>query len=176
MEFESFANVVATRDEAVELLCQHAAAVFAPNPRDMTRLRKFPVELRFETDGGAIAAHRGVVDIGYPTAASSFPLRWEPASHQRLLPAFSGTLDVQTDSNDDAAARLHLQGSYQPPFGTLGAYGDGLIGRRIARRCLEELVAELAERLEHHATQRRASQAWTPAVPGWTIEPATVMP
>jgi hypothetical protein len=46
---------------------------------------------------------------------------------------------------------LVLSGSYRPPFGPVGVFGDGLVGHRVARQSLASFLSELAARIERQA-------------------------
>jgi hypothetical protein len=153
---------VAARFEVVrETLLTEPARVLASG-QVAARATRFPVELRFETEGGTAAAQAVMVEIGVPQAGgdAQFPLSWQPAAHTKLLPSFRGTLVAEPAGEDTC---LRISGSYRPPLGQLGAFGDGLIGHRLARRTLDSLVGFVAKQLGDDARQRSESVRLRPA-------------
>lgn len=73
-------------------------------------------------------------------------LTWEAALHPDRFPVFDGEIAVELD--DGGAAVLTLRGLYDVPFGTLGRFGDGLAGRRVARHCVAGFLEDVARRLD----------------------------
>jgi hypothetical protein len=76
-------------------------------------------------------------------------VRW--VSGTPFLPDFRGSLRFRIDGE---RTRVHVDGSYAPPFGVLGVAFDRIAGRTIARASLQDL----ADRVARHLTQREA--AW----------------
>ena len=71
-------------------------------------------------------------------------VHWKP--HRRLLfPDFHGALTVRPQARGSS---LRIEGTYQPPFGPLGVVIDAIAGRMVARRTLERLLDDLAEKIE----------------------------
>lgn len=71
-------------------------------------------------------------------------LDWSPG--ERLpLPRFSGLLTVRPDSS---RSELSLEGTYEPPFGSLGQIFDGLMGRQIAHGTLRALLRQISAFIE----------------------------
>jgi hypothetical protein len=66
-------------------------------------------------------------------------VRWEPTGGP--FPRFDGTLRIAPVGDD--ACVLELAGAYEPPGGALGALFDGLVGHRLARATLHDLVARI---------------------------------
>ncbi|MDB5073528.1 MAG: hypothetical protein JWM87_4639 [Candidatus Eremiobacteraeota bacterium] len=64
----------------------------------------------------------------------------------RFFPDFRGTLRLRIASVDET--RLTLEGTYHPPFGAAGLVFDRLIGRRIARATMRDLLERLAGAME----------------------------
>jgi hypothetical protein len=71
-------------------------------------------------------------------------LRWEPLAHERWLPSFDGELVVAAVDDETS---LQLRGFYTVPLGPIGRFGDGVAGRRIARRSLADFLGAIARRL-----------------------------
>jgi hypothetical protein len=61
-------------------------------------------------------------------------------------PAFSGIVQIYPEA-DPQTARLEIDGAYEPPGGLAGRAFDALIGTRIARVSLTDLVERLAHDL-----------------------------
>jgi hypothetical protein len=69
------------------------------------------------------------------------PVWWEDAEHPDLVPTFDGGLELRADGRGTG---LRLRGSYVPPLGRLGRFGDGLAGHRIVMASLNDFVADVA--------------------------------
>lgn len=66
-------------------------------------------------------------------------LRW--ASGSRILPDFRGTIAFRIAAPD---TRVILEGGYRAPFGWIGRAFDAVVGRRIAKATMRDLVDHLA--------------------------------
>ncbi len=76
----------------------------------------------------------------------------------RFYPDFHGTLQLRIASVDET--RLSLEGEYRPPFGPAGARVRRLIGRRIARATMRDLLDRLGDAMERReASFRRRAPA-----------------
>jgi hypothetical protein len=73
----------------------------------------------------------------------------------RLFPDFHGTLRLRIDSVESTL--LTLEGSYRPPFGAAGRVFNWLIGRRIARSTMRELLERLALAMEQRELDYRSN-------------------
>ena len=71
-------------------------------------------------------------------------LGWRAQS--RLFPDFRGGLSLRIASVDET--RLTLEGTYDPPFGPLGGIFDLLLGRRLARSTMRDLLRRLGAAME----------------------------
>jgi hypothetical protein len=71
-------------------------------------------------------------------------LTWDP--HDRFVPKFTGTLSGE--SLDDGKSRLTLAGTYQAPFGPVGAVFDAILGHRIAAATAEALLQDVKRFIE----------------------------
>jgi hypothetical protein len=71
----------------------------------------------------------------------------------RFFPDFRGTLRLRIASVNET--RLTLQGTYSPPFGAPGMVFDRLIGRRIARATMCDLLDRLADAMERREAAYR---------------------
>lgn len=73
--------------------------------------------------------------------AAVLPVWWEDAEHPDLFPTFDGGLELYPDGRGTA---LRLVGSYVPPLGLLGRFGDGLAGHRIVVASLNKFLGDVA--------------------------------
>jgi uncharacterized membrane protein len=78
----------------------------------------------------------------------------------RFFPDFHGALRLRIASVEET--RLSLEGTYQPPFGAFGAVFDLVIGRRIARATMRDLLQRLGDAMEHREAKFRASDSAKP--------------
>jgi hypothetical protein len=74
-----------------------------------------------------------------------FGLSWQASEHEGAFPAFGGDLEVHPDGTGTI---LRLTGHYRPPLGAVGAFGDGLVGHRLARRALQDFLESVARHLQ----------------------------
>jgi hypothetical protein len=79
----------------------------------------------------------------------------------RIFPLFHGTLRLRIASVDTTL--LTFEGSYRPPLGRPGSVFDRLIGRRIARATMKELLDRIAAALERREAEYEATFASAPA-------------
>lgn len=104
--------------------------------------------------GDTVLRHAVVVDLGPPRVnggAIISTIRWEPSGGRHVLPSFDGDLVAVAEAG--GGSQLTLRGNYEIPFGVAGRFGDALIGRRIARQSLSELVDRLGRAIEQASTQ-----------------------
>jgi hypothetical protein len=91
----------------------------------------------------------GSYDNGQPSSnlgrATRIELRWRAAANAGLFPTMTAELALYPLSSTET--QLDLKGSYEPPFGALGAVLDALAGHRIAEACVHQFIVDLAERL-----------------------------
>ena len=86
-------------------------------------------------------------------AHDAVALHWTAGT--RLFPDFHGDLRLRIASVDETL--LTLEGEYRPPLGPLGAAFDVLLGRRIARSTMNELVGRIAKAMERREEAYRAA-------------------
>ena len=77
------------------------------------------------------------------------PVWWEDAEYPDLFPTFDGGLELHADGQGTA---LRLVGSYQPPLGLLGRFGDGLAGHQIVMASLNTFLDDVAALVTAAAT------------------------
>jgi hypothetical protein len=100
------------------------------------------------------AAYPGMVmEVGdaIDGATLRWPLSWRATSFERLIPVFEGEFELMSD--DDTRSVLALRGLYAVPLGAMGRFGDGLVGRRVARRTAVGVVEAIAASVEHGLTR-----------------------
>ncbi len=83
------------------------------------------------------------------------------AAGTRFFPDFHGALRLRIDSVE--TTRLSLEGTYLPPFGVFGSVFDLLIGRRIARATMHDLLRRLGEAMEAREAAFRAGASAGPS-------------
>jgi hypothetical protein len=145
------------------LLEDPGAVVSETHTADERRERRFSMDLGVDLGAGASVHQTGTVQLGAPRSVDRWlvlPMSWRADGRERLLPAFEGELKT---SEVRRGTRLRLTGTYTVPLGILGRFGDGVFGRRLARRSLNALVQRLASRLESEAQARLDSVGWRPA-------------
>jgi hypothetical protein len=85
-----------------------------------------------------------------------FGLSWQASEHEGAFPAFGGDLEVHPDGE---GTLLRLTGYYRPPLGAVGAFGDGLVGHRLARRALQDFVEAVTTQLQAALAARLVAAA-----------------
>jgi hypothetical protein len=82
-------------------------------------------------------------------------VQWAPSGGP--FPHFQGTL-VAEPGESGASFTLALEGSYEPPFGALGAAFDHVAGRKIAIASAHRLLGDIAAGIEADAKAASAGQ------------------
>lgn len=85
-------------------------------------------------------------ELQVEASAAGLPVSWTPEAHEKLLPSFRGRLVLVAESL--SSTRLSIHGTYTVPLGAVGRFGDSLVGRRIARASITELVERVARALQ----------------------------
>jgi hypothetical protein len=98
-----------------------------------------------------IEAMRRPDDAEPGRAHDAFEACWTAGT--RFFPDFRGTLRLRIASVDETL--LTLEGEYRAPFGALGAAFDALIGRRIARATMCDLLDRLTGEMERRQASLR---------------------
>lgn len=88
-------------------------------------------------------------------------LSWEPTGRERILPSFHGTLCI--GESETSGSRLTISGAYRIPLGPVGRFGDTVLGRRVARDSLSEVVSRIARRIDSADVRRRQVSLPKPA-------------
>lgn len=151
-QLQASASVRAPLATAADLLRTDPGSVFVDGPTtvEQRRTRRFAVAVSAAVGSGTaieqlVDLEVGKVDVEGGTA--TVPIRWGPAGHQRLLPTFDGELVLRADGSGRTDVELH--GAYRVPLGpVVGRFGDTLVGRRVARQSLRELLDHTARRLD----------------------------
>ena len=73
-------------------------------------------------------------------------IEWKPVPGAPF-PSFSGFLRIQEDE-DYGSTYLVLEGTYDPPYGTVGEIIDAAVDRRLARAVAKRLLTEIGTALE----------------------------
>lgn len=134
-----------------------AGDVAAPARRD----RQFRSELGIDLPTGGAIRKAVDIEVGPLESANgtaTMRLSWRASGHDRLFPVFDGHLEIRPEG--DGATRLRVHGTYTVPLGPVGRFGDGLVGRRIARQSFESFLEDTAGRLDAEVHRRSATAAW----------------
>lgn len=153
------AELVAVRD--VESDTWPTLERFLAPPQRWLPLPARPIEAeRYETTlrAGPLL-QRVAIDVGEPWSvpdAVTRTVHWEPVhedgsrAHPKALPGFTGRLTLR---HVDREMALHLDGTYVPPAGRLGATVDRLVMHRAGDATARALLNDVIERLcEHHVS------------------------
>lgn len=123
-------------------------------------LSDFRSDLHFGGPNGSVH-HEVMVHLAdSPELPRSWTMTIEPVRPSRFLPSFQGTIAVV---DDGGRLVVRVSGAYEPPLGLVGAFGDGLVGFRLARSSLESFVLDIARRIDR-AVSSRALAAPSPVM------------
>jgi len=122
------------------------------------------VRLGLHVDVGAGVHQQVWLQLGESRCTEAtvvLPAVWRATGRERLFPRFMGHLAV---SDDGGATALSLEGTYTVPLGLMRRFGDGVGGRRLARRSLAEMVERVARRLDAEVARRVPSVPSSPVL------------
>ena len=126
------------------------------------RAGRFRTRLSVDLGGGTRLQQEVEIEVGPAVRAGeggvALPVAWHSVAHDRLLPSFRGELGAVPDRGGTA---LRLAGTYVVPLGALGRFGDGVLGRRLARRSVVAFLEDAGRRLDAEVDRRISG----PAVP-----------
>jgi hypothetical protein len=120
------------------------------------------VSLTVPLRGGSSAVQEVTVRLGAPDGTDDsvvWPISWTPSAPSRVLPDLHGTLTARRERGHTL---LTLAGTYRPPLGRLGAFGDGLVGHRVARASVQAFLEGMAERIAAETARRMATAGVLP--------------
>lgn len=147
------------------LVAEPASVVTDDSTPDERRLRRLNTTLGIDLGPAGRLEARVVVEMGTARAdvdRTTIAVRWHAAGWERMFPAFAGVLEARKEGE---AAALVLRGTYTVPLGPLGGFGDGLAGRRVARRSLTAFLEQAARRLDAEVDRRYSAAAPRPLSP-----------
>lgn len=140
---------------AREVLLDDPGAVFnEAHTVGERRARRFRLELSVDLGAGASVHQEVTLQLGVARSTENglvLPLTWQATGRERLFPTFKGELEA---SEARTGTGLRLKGAYTVPLSVVGRFGNGVVGRRLARRSLGALVEQLAWRLESEVERR----------------------
>ena len=148
---------------AAEFLRRPPLGMFGEHVPGAGPPHRYRTHLSVEAPGRLEVVHEVDVEV---VAVRSAPdqievtLRWSPTGGTALLPSFTGTLSGAPTT--DARTHLSLSGSYGVPLGPVGRFGDGVVGKRLARNSLDDLLDRLARRLESLTSTARTRPSVSP--------------
>jgi hypothetical protein len=128
------------------------------------RDRRVRLGLHVDVGAGAGVHQQVWLQLGEPRCTEAtvvLPVVWRATGRERLFPRFVGHLGV---ADDGGATALSLEGTYTVPLGLIGRFGDGVGGRRLARRSLAEMVERVARRLDAEVARRVPSVPSSPVL------------
>ncbi|MFO7280179.1 MAG: hypothetical protein C0P77_007205 [Thermoanaerobacterales bacterium] len=162
---EASTTMSAPFEQVREVLADDPGAMVAEivTPEDRAA-RRFRSSLGVELGGGGAVRQAVEITIGSPhvtDAILSLPLHWRATGRDRLFPVFEGHLTASPA--DGGSTLLMVAGTYTVPLGPVGRFGDGLIGRRLARQSLTSFVEDVARRIDAEVHRRTTSVDWRPA-------------
>jgi len=115
----------------------------------------FVAEMAVEVGGGTSLVQEVDVVFGRQPADDDtvcrFGLSWQARDHQGAFPVFAGALEVHPDGT---GSRLRLCGRYSVPLGAVGAFGDRLVGHRLACRSIQAFLEAAAARIDAALTRK----------------------
>lgn len=142
-------------ENASQVVLDDPAAAFGPAAHPEERIaRRFPNEMALQLGGGTSATQTVMVELGLPVQSPDavvFELTWNPVGHAHLLPVLRGSLELAPDG---LHTRLSFVGTYTPPLGPVGAFGDGLVGHRVARRTVSTFLESVVRRIDEEVDRR----------------------
>jgi hypothetical protein len=164
------APVRASFERAKAALVREAAAILSDDPGARDR-RTFPVNLAVNVGRGGSSVHQLVEvhlkEVHLEGRVARWEFDWNAVGHPGLFPVMKGVLTLEPR---ELHAVLTLRGTYAPPLGVVGAVGDSVAGRRVARQSVSDYVARIAQRIDAAVDADLAAVAWHPA-PYPTREP-----
>jgi hypothetical protein len=135
------------------------AAAFFREATDRGAEVGVPLRALVPTLGGRLHQPVQIVAMQRPDEAEpgrahdAFEVCWTAGT--RFFPDFRGTLRLRIASVDETL--LTLDGEYRAPFGAFGTVFDALIGRRIAKATMRDLLDRLARAMEERQASLRGS-------------------
>lgn len=143
---EAITHVEVEPEQLIELLSTDPAGILAGG--SVPSREFFPAEVTVELGAGTSLAQAVDVTFGRLSPAAGvgrFGLSWRAVKHAARFPVFGGDLEVHPEGT---GAVLRLAGYYLPPLGLVGAFGDSVLGHRVARRALQAFLEAAAARAE----------------------------
>jgi hypothetical protein len=98
-------------------------------------------EILIEVVGSSDTEHTGL-GTAHETRIE---LRWSAMGNPGLFPTMTAELMLYPLSSTET--QLDLRGTYEPPFGALGAALDTLVGHRVAEASVHRFIVDVAEQL-----------------------------
>lgn len=149
-------SIRATAEEVRAVLTDGPERVLCPGDRSGGATQGcFETTLCLEVGPGGHLEQQVRVEVGPARPAGPgvrVPVSWRAVGWERLFPTFQGMLAAAPEG---CGSRIELRGAYTVPIGPLGAFGDGIAGRRLARQSLSTFMGQAAARIDEEADRRR---------------------
>lgn len=103
--------------------------------------------------GGGAVAKEVRLEIGTAEIHRSgliYAVNWSATGAEVLFPRLEAELSISHDGHDQT--RITIDGTYQPPLGTLGKVVDRVVLRRVAESTVKSWVDRLADALISYRT------------------------
>ncbi len=159
-------EVAVPYDDAIELLAADAGELLQA-ATDETVEHAREVVTRLEVPIAGFEIGRDVtIEVGEfePVAIlrARVPISWHATEQASLFPYVEAHLELSSVTLEPPVTKVSLVGSYEPPFGLLGAAGDVAGGHRIAEAAADRFVELVAERLRQLQPSADQAAARTP--------------
>lgn len=140
-------------DSLVTLLERSPTAILQPATDAASERAHEVLSTLYVPLGGFELARTVTVSVGDLDRVQEYraklPIRWHAAQHQGLFPEMEAELEIAALSPDQPQSQVSLIGTYVPPAGIVGAFGDSAAAlHRLAEAAVHRLVRDICTRLE----------------------------
>jgi hypothetical protein len=121
--------------------------------------RRFPADLSVQVGRTGVIHVQVEIEIRavhLDADSARWDMTWHAIDHPRLFPVFEGTLALEPAERGGTIVRM--TGSYEPPFGPVGAVGDGVMRHRVAHTSIERYLGSIAGNIDRTVTEQMASE------------------
>jgi GAF domain-containing protein len=140
---------------------------FPPRHPPMTSFLGVPIRVRDQVFGNLYLTDKTTgdvfTDVDEELAVGLAAAAGVAIENARLHRRVRDLALVEVRAEAVGTSLLTVRGTYTVPLGPVGRFGDGVIGRRLARQSLAAFVEGLARRLDGAANRQAAELSWQPA-------------